>query len=385
MKPDVKEIAGQKSWVIQSDQVRLALTQQGGHMAPVTFLRTSENPVEPYYISPWQTEDVTPDVEVLRPLRGDFFCMPFGGNNRHRGEDHPAHGEPATARWKLADAGQRNGVTYLQASMKTHARPGNVTKTLQLIDGQNVVYVQHRLSGYSGKMSLGHHATLTVPDHSGAMTIATSPFQLGMTNPRLFSDPATGEYQSLAIGKTFKSLSRVPLIWKDPKVGDCSAFPTREGFTDLLAIHRKPGRRPAWTTATVAREGYLWFSLKDPALLPATAMWISNRGRHGSPWNGRNRCLGLEDVCAYFAEGLANSAKKNEISEAGFPTALTLSKRKDTVVNYIEGVVKVPHTFDRVKTVRFAAGKLTFVSPAGRQVEAPVCHEFIDSGKLSAD
>ena len=56
-------------------------------------------------------------------------------------------------------------------------------------------------------------------------------------------------------------------------------------------------------------EGFLWFSLKDPAVLPMTMLWMENHGRHFPPWNGRNCCLGLEDLCGYFAGGYAPSVR----------------------------------------------------------------------------
>jgi hypothetical protein len=382
MKVAVSTVARQPSWIVRSRDVEVAITQRGGHMAPVVFDRKGKRPIRPYYVSPWQGERRKIDTPVLVPLRGDFFCMPFGGVNEYRGESHTPHGEPATARWKLVGAERKAGVTRLTLSMQTEVRPGRVTKIVRLADGDPAVYVQHVLEGYSGPMPLGHHATLAVPAEPGAMRVAGSAFQLGMTNPTLFSDPAAGEYQSLAIHRRFRDLSRVPLIRADEKFGDCTAFPTRKGFTDLLAIYKRPSRDPAWMTATVARRGYLWFSLKDAAVLPATVFWISNGGRHGPPWNGRNRCLGLEDVCAYFAEGLTRSARRNEITEAGFPTAVRLSPAGATVINYIEGAVRVPRGFGAVESVRFAPGKVTFLSAAGAEVAAPVRHEFLSSGEL---
>ena len=130
-----------------------------------------------------------------------------------------------------------------------------------------------------------------MPEKAGALRVATGPFRLGMTNPTVVGDPAERQYQSLAIGGKFTSLKRVPLLWKRPATGDCTSFPVRTGFTDLLGVFAKPTRTPAWTTATVQEAGFLWFSLKDAAVLPATLLWISNRGRHNEPWNGRNRCL----------------------------------------------------------------------------------------------
>ena len=67
-------VASQLSWVIGNDEVELAVTQLGGHMAPVTFCRASGMPIQPYYINPWHDEkpDELP-APVLKPLRGDFF------------------------------------------------------------------------------------------------------------------------------------------------------------------------------------------------------------------------------------------------------------------------------------------------------------------------
>ena len=72
-----------------------------------------------------------------------------------------------------------------------------------------------------------------------------------------------------------------------------------------------------WTCAVCEEEGFLWYSFKDRAVLPSMVMWMENHGRHGAPWNGRNCCIGLEDVCAYFAKGLLPSVEDNDISATG--------------------------------------------------------------------
>ncbi|MFW6061982.1 MAG: hypothetical protein ACOC93_04160 [Planctomycetota bacterium] len=376
-------IAAQPSWVIESDQVHLAVTQLGGHMAPVTFYR-AETPVQPYYISPWQDENRPADPPVLVPLRGDFFCMPFGGDNAWRGEDHTPHGETATARWSLVDASRDGAATSLTLRMDTHARPGRVNKNIRLVDGQNVVYVQHTLEGYSGPMSLGHHATLAVPETPRSMYLSTSPFRLGMTSPALFSNPAHAEYQALAVGREFEHLTAVPANSLDHPVADCSRFPDRLGYTDLIGLFKSPqDATPAWITAAVPAQEYLWFSLKDPTVLPATAVWISNRGRHHEPWCGRNRCLGLEDICGFFDQGLAASAEGNFLNEQGFPTAVQLSPDQPTKVNYVEGVVRIPRDFGQVAFAQFAPGRVTFTSGTGQSVTTDVQHEFVSSGRLS--
>ena len=52
----VTTLHSQPSWVVRTDCVELAVTQLGAHMAPVTFFRQSDRPIQPYYISPWQDE-----------------------------------------------------------------------------------------------------------------------------------------------------------------------------------------------------------------------------------------------------------------------------------------------------------------------------------------
>ncbi|HQL74959.1 MAG TPA: hypothetical protein PLD58_17400, partial [Phycisphaerae bacterium] len=135
MKSVVKTVVNQPSWIIRNDTVELAVTQLGGHMSPVTFCRKTK-PIQPYYISPWQKEKVRTGVPVLDPLRGDFFCLPFGGNNKIEGEDHGVHGETATRKWTLQGCKKTGDVTTLTLRMTCKVRPAKVTKQLSLVDGQ---------------------------------------------------------------------------------------------------------------------------------------------------------------------------------------------------------------------------------------------------------
>jgi len=383
----IETVSSQPCWVLQNDTVRLAITQTGAHMAPVTFCLNSDRTVQPYHVSPWQDEGLNLDPPVLVPLRGDFFCLPFGGNGApYEGMKFLPHGEPAGAPWSLVGSKKTGAVATLTLALQTKVPAGKVTKTIHLIDGQNVVYSQERLEGYSLKTSIGHHAILAVPEKEGSLRIATSKIQFGMTSPFLFSNPVNREYQSFAIGKKFDSLSKVPLAWKDAEPADCTSFPARTGFADLLAIFSEKAenlpQQVAWTTATNQDGGYLWFSLRDPRILPTTVFWIENHGRHGTPWNGRNRCLGLEDVCSYLNEGMPISAQPNDINKEGIPTAIELNPNRPTVVNYIQGIAKIPADFQMVKNVEFGAGEVTFVSVTGKKVTVPVNFEFARTGKL---
>ena len=251
------------------------------------------------------------------------------------------------------------------------------------MDGQNAVYSRHTIEGFAGRAPLGHHATLAMPEKEGAVRIATSPIRFGMTCPGVFSDPKQREYQALLPGAKWTDLAKVPVAWKGAADADLTRLPGRYGYADLVQLVNESSEKtggPAWTTATFSADGYLWFALKDPAVLTTTVFWMENHGRHGHPWNGRNNCLGLEDVTAFFADGLAASVSDNLLSKEGIATAVTLTADKPTTVNYIQGVVRIPEGFENVKTLEFAPGEVTFVSTTGQRVTAPVRHEFLAIG-----
>ena len=376
-------IHSQPSFLLESDTVSLAVTRLGGHLAPVTFGKGGAQSISPYSISPWQDEShPAMPAAVLTPLRGDFFCLPFGGNGAaFQGEQHPPHGETASAEWSLeSDAPLADGTARLALTLETKVRPGRVTKQIFLKPGQSVVYQRHLIEGFAGPAPLGHHATLAMPDEEGVFAISTSPFRLGMTNPGVFSDPANGEYQQLAIGETFTDLARVPSLFKEPAEVDCSRLPARRGYADLLAVVADTDAlagRPAWTAAVNTREQWAWFSLRNPAVLPMTAFWLENRGRHSFPWNGRNQCLGLEDICGFFADGLVPSVEPNLLSRQGIRTAIELTADRPTDVRSIQAAVPVSASFDRVAEIEFTDAGVVLVAAAGDRVQVPLNHGFV--------
>lgn len=214
------------------------------------------------------------------------------------------------------------------------------------------------------------------------MIVSSSPIQFGRTPPRKERLNQDNEYYFLEPNHGFQDLSRVATIWKDPAYEDCSRFPLRHGYMGLAAFYVKPTKLPAWVAASVPADRYVWFALKDAHVLPQTLMWMSNGGRHSPPWNGRNRCLGLEDGCGYFAAGLDASARANDLNEQGIPTVLKLESKIPTAINYIQGVVRTPKGFGKVRSISFEDELITLHSEEGLRVTAPVRWSFLYSGRL---
>lgn len=349
-------VLGQPSWEIASSTVRAWVTRRGGQMAPVAF-RLGGREVEPYAVAPWAEEKPTAGLPpMLQVLRGDFFCAPFGGNGTpFRGEIHPPHGESANAPWMFRSLESAAGSHTLHLSMATTTRPGVVDKFVRVRDGHEAVYVRHVLTGMTGPMNPGHHPMLRFPGADGSGLVSTSPVLIARVAPLPIEDPAAGGYQSLEPGAMFTRLDRVPL--RCGGMADLSRYPARRGFEDIVMLVHESRADFAWSAVVLPDEGYVWYALKDPRVLRSTIFWLSNGGRHYAPWNGRHTgVLGVEDVTAYFHYGLAESARPNPLSRAGYPTALKLSPRQPLTVNHIQGVAAVPRGCGRVKSIVPEAG-----------------------------
>lgn len=356
-------VLGQPSWRIATPEIEAFVTNAGGHLGPIRF-RLGDRTVEPFSVAPWAEEgrDIVP---MLRSLRGDFFCLPFGGNETAYGnERHPQHGDTANLDWRLESVG--SGVIHL--SLPTNVRPGRVDKRIRL-EGP-AIYQSHTVSGMAGPMCFGHHAMLRFPSEGG---LSTSAIRSGRVFPGAFEHPAEGGYTSLLPGAEFDELGKVPMA--DGGVADLTRYPSREGFEDLVQIYHVD--EPfAWNAVVV--DGYLWFALKDPRVLPATVLWHSNGGRHYAPWNGRHRrVLGVEDVCAYFHYGLAESVAENP---APVPTCVHLDSDRPMEIRYIMAVVAAPEGFDVVAKIEASAGGVMATSRSGKRIEAPVDVGYLASG-----
>ena len=375
-------IHGQPSWRLGSSEVEAFITETGGQLGPVTFDLKGRT-LQPYSVAPWAEEKLDPSLPaILKALRGDFFCLPFGGNATPFGQEkHPVHGETANARWRFQSLQRKAGRSALHLSLRTKIRVGQVDKKIWLVDGQQAVYSEHVVSGMSGPMNCGHHAMVKFPDAPGSGLISTSAFVYGQVFPHAFELPENRGYSCLKAGAEFDSLASVPTI--NGETTDLTRYPARRGFEDLVMLVSDTEVPFAWTAVSFPKERYVWFALKDPRILRGTVFWLSNGGRHYPPWNGRHiSVMGLEEVTSYFHLGLAESVRNNPLTQKGIPTCLSLDASKPLRIAYIMGVAAVPAGFDRVASIQEVPGKgaILLTSESGKQTKAMVHLEFLPAG-----
>ena len=351
--------------------VTFDITRIGGQLGPVTF-RLGRQIVEPFSTAPWCDKPGAEKlIPLLRELRGDFFCAPFGAGPAWRGEVHPPHGESSNGTWKINSS--KNGC--LVATLQTKVRVGKITKIVEALEGETNIYQTHLLEGFKGRMCLGHHAMLDF-NRNGPGLVSTSKLRLAQVLPVPFENPEEGGYCSLKDGAWFRSLDNVPMA--NGGKTDLTHFPARKGFDDLVMIHHKDTDDFAWSAVVFPEKKFVWFSLKNPAHLASTALWHSHGGRHYAPWNGRHvGVLGVEDMTGYFHLGLGASLEDNPWKQKGVATSITFTKGKATRIPYIMGVAALPEGFDSVRSIVRTATGIRLESVSRAQIDHAVDTTFI--------
>jgi hypothetical protein len=365
----METIHGAPSFVLRTPEVELAVTRTAGHLAPVRF-HLGALTAAPYSLSPWTPDQIDQGLpNLLVYLRGDFLCLPFGGQ-----EKGPPHGDVANADWTLVEQ-TATSLSLRQVGADTGA---TVTKTLSLVPGHHAVYAEHRIENLEGRWNYGNHPVLDLSGvAAGTARIATSAFRWGSVYPAEFSNPAQGESGALRPNARFTDLTAVPT--KSGQDTDLTRYPARPGHDDLIMLVNAPATEEqpfAWTAVTF--PGYVWFQLKDVADFPATLFWLSNGGRPGHPWEKRHLGrLGLEEVCSHFCDGVA-VAREDRLAADGVPTSREFRRDEPVRLAIIQGAVATGASFGQVRAITpVGSSAVRIRGENGQSLEVPLNWGFL--------
>jgi len=338
----METIHGTNSFKIESDLVSLYITEEGGHFAPVSF-KLNERTVHPYALAPWMPKEVGSELPVLlKNLRGDFLCLPFGPQ-----QQGPPHGETANGIWKKVSS----SADSLNLEISASDISAKVSKNLTLRKGETAIYIEHRITGLEGNWSYGTHPILDLSSSlPGAARLSISPFRWASVYPQYFSNPADNAHQLLKIGAIFKSLEQVPAI--SGHTVDLTRYPLSETGDDLVMMVSEDATKDqpfAWSACVT--DEYIWFSLKNPKDFPATMFWLSNGGRMAAPWDGRHdKRVGIEEVCSHFCDGV-DVSRQDLLKNLGIPTTRVFSKQAPVALRNIHAVAQPPAGFGMVSSI----------------------------------
>ena len=357
-----------KIYSVQNEKVKVGVTEECGHLSPVQFFLDGKT-IEPLNAAPWFDEKLDDSIPpMLKLLRGDFFCAPFGASDILKDEDRD-HGATSNDKWNLVSKDEQS----IELKLEKKVSSADIVKRIKLIKEHPVVYQEHQLTGGSGEIPIGHHLMLKVPEK---VYLSFSNYLFGETpdNP-IETDPELG-FSLLKYPQHFKSLKEVKTI--DDRNVDLTRYPIYGDNEDLLMLKSDESLNFSWSAVSAPRKGWLWFAIKDPAALKYTILWLSDGGRKYPPFSSRHRrVIGIEEVTSYFHLGHKASINKNHLKEKGFATSIKLQKGNMHKIKYAFGLVKIPREFKHVITIESKDEDLLIKDESGIEVHTKFDLKFI--------
>jgi len=361
-----------KTLMLKNSNVEVGILEECGHLFPVRFF--FENKViEPMHIAPWTNEELDPlTPPMLKFLRGDFFCAPFGASDILEDETR-AHGASANDKW--------NDIQINKSSIKLNLSKkisgAELTKEISIGEDEAVVYQKHTFVGGDGKIPVGHHSMLKIPNKA---FISFSDFVFGGTPPQPVETEAN---LGKSIFKYPQQFSNLTLVQRsDDKLVDASVYPFDTNHEDLFMIIANQDMPFGWSAVSCPDEGWLWYSIKNKNILPNTVVWLSNGGRYYVPFSSRHKnVIGIEETASFFHLGHKASIENNFLNEQGFKTFIELSHNKVIEIPYLFGVVKIPGNFGRVKSITEIKDGIEITGNNQNKVHTKVNLDFIKETK----
>lgn len=298
--------------------------------------------VEPLHSANWiedQSEDFYNLPGILKNLRGEFPCVPFGINSsieeiandwKEVYSEEPyivnePHGFSANKNWELIE--KTNFLAKFKIIYPEEDKVNHLIRTIE-VDDQDLHRIKCSLTivvKENCELPIGLHPMINVPSEKNKIKIKPGNFKFGHTYPGLVLPGKTLG----AIGKYFSTIENIP-GFKD-KFVDISQPPFDGNYEDLFQLCGIDG--------TMIIENYAdnySFEMKwNKDHFTSVLMWLSNKGREEYPWNSDHITFGLEPITSTF--GLSthiSNNPKNPINARGVKTTMQFTKDQEWKTEY---------------------------------------------------
>jgi len=350
------------------DGIAVDFDPQGGVIDAVT-IEVDGQRIAPLHKAPWvkSGERFGPEVAAIEQrLAGDFFCAPFAQSDG----DAPIHGWAANGMWK--GAGKElgpDGATTAAYELAQTIFGAHLRKEITLVPGHPVVYQTHVFTGGPGLLPVAHHAMVHVP---GGAALSFSPKAFARTPATALETDAARGSSLLGYPQQASSLAEIKRL-DGGMIG--ATYPFDRAHEDLVILSEQPGSTLGWSTALAARDGFLFFAVKDAAVLPQTVLWMSNGGRNYAPWNGRHTAvLGIEEGAVSIH--LTTAERQSGSSADGLAWGITLREGGSVAVRYAFGAIPVPRGWTEIADVGIGGDALLLTDRSGETRKIPFRTSF---------
>jgi hypothetical protein len=284
-------------WTLNWAHGEATVQSLGGMLAPVRFDLGGGRSVAPLYVAPWGDDLRWPGL--LRALRGEWPCLPFGtvvappdlppGFETRNAADAWNHGYSANHMWRLVEQAAHR--LTLQIDYPSEGAIESLERTIEVDPEAPALIVSVTVHVRRDVLlPFALHPTFAIPDEG--IEVLACPHQAVHSYP---VPPEPGVSRILP-NRTFASLREVATA-SGPI--DVTRLPLLEKTEELMQM---AGCRPPFVLRYAAQQADVLLDW-NPDDLPDALLWISSGGRAYEPWSGRNFALGVEPAESFFDLG----------------------------------------------------------------------------------
>ena len=302
-----------RAWILENDVLRVALLEQGGHIAAIVDKASGINPL---WQPPWPSIEPSTfggahqalygtgaDARLLAGIMGHNLCLDlFGGpSETEAAAGMPAHGEASVARYQI-EGSLRDATMSARFPLAEIA----VRRRLEL-NGRwlRVRESVENLGGTDRPIGWTQHVTLGPPFVERGRTA----FRLSATRSKVYDGPF-GPADDLEAGAEF-AWPFAPL--KDGGLRDlrpCTSAQISSAYTaHLLDPSIEHASFLAFSPSARLAIGYVW----RRADFPWAGLWEENNSRTQTPWNGRTLTRAVEFGVSPFPESRREMVNRGQL------------------------------------------------------------------------
>jgi len=342
---------GRRAAVLENDDLRVTVLEEGGHIAEICDKATGINPL---WTPPWPTMEPSHfdpgvhtaygdgvDATLLAGIMGHNLCLDiFGGPSpEEAAAGLPVHGEASLARY---DVNRSGNVLTLQASLPL--ADFEVERRLEL--NGRVLRIEesvHNPSGVDRAIGWTQHVTLGPPFLRKGVT----QFRTSSRRSKVF-ETTFGAADYLIPGAEFE--------WPMAPTSsggraDLRLYTNAEASSAYTAHQMDPGLESAFFVAFDPEArlafGYVW----RQADFPWMGIWEENHSRTQPPWNGSALTRGMEFGASPFPESRREMIERGRLF--GAPTFRWIPAGTRVTVEYratLRHADAIPETLEPFST-----------------------------------
>lgn len=308
---------------------------------------------------------VLKDGDPISPIAsiGHFLALDgFGApSDQERALGMPFHGEANRTQFEVLSSDATAHAVTLRGTLPLAQE--TVTRTIEMVDGENVVYVTTELESQLSvdrPFSWAEHATIGPPYLEKGKVVVDMP----ATNCRVRPYKPGGIPGHLAYDKDFK-WPMAPTA--DGGQADIRVVPTDHNWLDLASCQMDVTRQLAYVTALHLDKHLIYGYVFRRDDYPWLMSWMNFTGDERS------------------ARGMEFSSQPFDISHRetvamsplfGQPTFRWLPAKAKIQTKFLIFYTKVPAEFTAIRDVTFADGKVTLVDRSEKRIVLPASKQF---------